>query len=132
MPVAMKALISGHQVSTVPARVGSWGVWESMHQDRNRCSRRRVRCASPPTRTGDSRVRSSSLAIHAERIWPVSSSDTMAFHIFVKLLSDKRFPRLKQPTPVGPLRIEFAAAAIAELPGDAAAHLGERIVGQLD
>jgi hypothetical protein len=56
----------------------------------------------------------------------------MAFHIFVKLLSDKRFPRSQQPTPVGPLRVEFAAAAIAELPGDAAAHLGERIVGQLD
>ncbi|SKU66784.1 Uncharacterised protein [Mycobacteroides abscessus subsp. abscessus] len=30
------------------------------------------------------------MAIHADRIWLVSSSATMAFHILAKLLSDRR------------------------------------------
>jgi hypothetical protein len=42
------------------------------------------------------------------------------------------FPRTQQPTPVGPLRIELAAPVVAQFPGDAAAHLGQRVVAELD
>ncbi|MDT5299808.1 MAG: hypothetical protein QOG79_3050 [Mycobacterium sp.] len=34
MPVWMYALISGHQISMVAARVSSSGIWQSMHQVR--------------------------------------------------------------------------------------------------
>lgn len=39
IPVSTNALIAGHQVATVPARVISSGIFESMHQLRKRCSR---------------------------------------------------------------------------------------------
>ena len=42
------------------------------------------------------------------------------------------FPRPQQPTPIGPLRIELAAPVVAQFPGDAAAHLGQRVVAELD
>jgi hypothetical protein len=39
------------------------------------------------------------------------------------------FPRAQQPTPVGPLRVDPPAATIPQFPGDATAHLGDRVVG---
>jgi hypothetical protein len=45
---------------------------------------------SPPVRTVHSRVRSSSLAIHADRICALGSSSMMVFHILAKLLCDRR------------------------------------------
>jgi hypothetical protein len=38
------------------------------------------------------------------------------------------FPRAEQSASVGPFGVDAAAAAIAQVPGDAAAHLGERVV----
>lgn len=90
IPVRTNALISGHQVSMVAARVSSSGICESIHQARKRCSRWRVRWGSPPRRTVASRLRNSSLAIHAERICALGSSAVIWFHIFAKLFSDKR------------------------------------------
>ena len=131
MPVRTNASISGHHASTVVARVSSSGIWESTHQVSNRCSRCRVRCASPPTRTVDSRVRSSSFAIQADRICALGSSSLIRFHILAKLFARQPFPGGEQPASVGPLRVDLAATPIAQVPGDAAAHPAERVVGQL-
>src|SRR5690606_5994876 len=38
----------------------------------------------------------------------------------------------QQPTPVGPLGVDLAAAAVAQLPGDAPPDRGDRVVGQAD
>jgi hypothetical protein len=42
------------------------------------------------------------------------------------------FPSAQRPAAVGPLGVDAAAAAIAQVAGDAAANRGERVVGELD
>ena len=46
-------------------------------------------------------------------------------------LARQAFPGGEQPASVGPLRVDLAATPIAQVPGDAAAHPAERVVGQL-
>jgi hypothetical protein len=69
------------------------------------------RRASPPTRTVDSRVRSSSLAIQADRICALGSSAPIRFTSWQSFCPTS-VPGDQQTAPVGPLRVDLAAATV--------------------
>jgi hypothetical protein len=116
----------------VAARVSSSGICESMHQARNRCSRCRVRL----------RVAADAQCGHQGAQFFLADprrqdlGGVVLGHDGVPHLREagvrQTFPSAEQPAAVGPLRVDAAAAAIPQVPGDAAAHRGERVVGEFD
>ena len=56
----------------------------------------------------------------------------MVFHILAKLLCDRRSRARSSRRRLAHSGSSFAAPVVAQFPGDAAAHLGQRVVAELD